>query len=105
MCSGPHMLRKSASRQHSHKAQRTERATRSLRIISNKKALARDKRTQRGVEAVGRKGRGSDDEFEGTQLPKSKASDRKEVDSEECHSAVEADLLTAKKGTQIQGNV
>ncbi|RRT58278.1 hypothetical protein B296_00015904 [Ensete ventricosum] len=56
-----------------------------------------------GVEAVGRKGRGSDDEFGGTQLPKSKASDRKEVDSEECHSAVEADLLTAKKGTRIVG--
>ncbi|RZS01044.1 hypothetical protein BHM03_00030840 [Ensete ventricosum] len=40
-----------------------------------------------GVEAGGRKGRESDDESRGAQLPKSKASIRKEVDSEECHSA------------------
>ncbi|RWV96615.1 hypothetical protein GW17_00040657 [Ensete ventricosum] len=38
-----------------------------------------------GVEAGGRKGRGSDDESSGAQLPKSKASVRKEVDSEEHH--------------------
>ncbi|RRT44545.1 hypothetical protein B296_00038899 [Ensete ventricosum] len=57
-----------------------------------------------GVEAGGRKGRGSDDESSGAQLPKSKASVRKEVDSEERHSAVEANLLIAKEGTQMQGN-
>ncbi|RRT77292.1 hypothetical protein B296_00008808 [Ensete ventricosum] len=57
----------------------------------------------KGVEAGGRKGRGSDDESGGAQLPKSKASIRK-VDSKECHSAAEADLPIAKKGTQMQGN-
>ncbi|RZR90955.1 hypothetical protein BHM03_00018966 [Ensete ventricosum] len=57
-----------------------------------------------GVEASGRKGRGSDDESSETQLPKSKASVRKEVDSEEHHSAVEADLPIAKKGMKMQGN-
>ncbi|RRT35328.1 hypothetical protein B296_00019194 [Ensete ventricosum] len=50
-----------------------------------------------GVEAGGRKRRGSDDESSGAQLPKSKASVRKEVDSEEHHNAVEVDLLIAKK--------
>ncbi|RZR74091.1 hypothetical protein BHM03_00032063 [Ensete ventricosum] len=40
-----------------------------------------------GVEAGGRKGRGSDNESSGAQLPKSKASVRKEVDSKERHSA------------------
>ncbi|RZR93721.1 hypothetical protein BHM03_00022277 [Ensete ventricosum] len=58
----------------------------------------------RGVEAGGQKGRGSDDESKGSQLPKSKASTTKEVDSKECHSVVEADLLIAKKGTQMQCN-
>ncbi|RWV87490.1 hypothetical protein GW17_00050507 [Ensete ventricosum] len=56
------------------------------------------------VEAGGRKGRGSDDESSGAQLPKSKASVRKEVDSEEHHSAVEADLLIMKEGMHMQGN-
>ncbi|RZS05267.1 hypothetical protein BHM03_00035743 [Ensete ventricosum] len=51
-----------------------------------------------GVEAGGRKRQGSDDESNGAQLPKSKASVRKEVDSEEHHNAVKADLLIAKKG-------
>ncbi|RWW84427.1 hypothetical protein BHE74_00006954 [Ensete ventricosum] len=50
------------------------------------------------VEAGGRKWRGSDDESSGAQLPKSKASVRKEVDSEEHHSATKADLLVAKEG-------
>ncbi|RWW11907.1 hypothetical protein GW17_00024451 [Ensete ventricosum] len=49
-----------------------------------------------GVKVVGRKGRGSDDESSGAQLPKSKASVRKEVDSKEHHSAAEADLPIAK---------
>ncbi|RZS05143.1 hypothetical protein BHM03_00035598 [Ensete ventricosum] len=35
---------------------------------------------------------------------KSKDKAEKEVDLEECHSAVEADLLIAKKRTQMQGN-
>ncbi|RWW44319.1 hypothetical protein BHE74_00049923 [Ensete ventricosum] len=38
----------------------------------------------KGVEASGRKGRESNDESKGAQLPKSKASIRKEVDSKEC---------------------
>ncbi|RZS23854.1 hypothetical protein BHM03_00056854 [Ensete ventricosum] len=54
-----------------------------------------------GVEAGGRKGRGSDNESSGAQLPKSKASVRKEVDSEEHHSDVEADLPIAKEGIQM----
>ncbi|RRT35956.1 hypothetical protein B296_00047752, partial [Ensete ventricosum] len=52
----------------------------------------------------GRKGRGSDNESSGAQLPKSKASVRKEVDSKERHSAVEADLPIAKEGMQMQVN-
>ncbi|RWW18039.1 hypothetical protein GW17_00017993 [Ensete ventricosum] len=54
-----------------------------------------------GVEVGGRKGRGSDDESSVAQLPKSKASVRKEVDSEEHHTAVEADLPIAKEGMQM----
>ncbi|RZS19518.1 hypothetical protein BHM03_00051908 [Ensete ventricosum] len=54
-----------------------------------------------GVEAGGRKERGSDDESSGAQLPKSKASGRKEVDSEEHHSAAEADLPIAKEEMQM----
>ncbi|RRT42117.1 hypothetical protein B296_00011240 [Ensete ventricosum] len=50
-----------------------------------------------GVEAGGRKGRGSDDESSGAQLPKSKASVRKEVGSEEHHSTIEADLPITKE--------
>ncbi|RZS00648.1 hypothetical protein BHM03_00030372 [Ensete ventricosum] len=57
-----------------------------------------------GVEADSRKGRGSDDESSGAQLPKSKASVRKEVHSEEHHSAAEENLLIAKEGIQMQGN-
>ncbi|RWW41618.1 hypothetical protein BHE74_00052884 [Ensete ventricosum] len=53
---------------------------------------------------VGRKGRGSDDESSGAQLPKSKALVRKEVDSKEHHSAAEADLPIVKEGVQMQGN-
>ncbi|RRT41210.1 hypothetical protein B296_00057051 [Ensete ventricosum] len=41
----------------------------------------------------------------GAQLPKSKASVRKEVDSEEHHSAIDADLSIVKEGIQMQGNV
>ncbi|RRT47832.1 hypothetical protein B296_00008522 [Ensete ventricosum] len=57
-----------------------------------------------GVEAGGRKGRESDDESSGAQLPKSKVSVRKEVDSEECHSTAKADLSIAKEGMKMQGN-
>ncbi|RWW73671.1 hypothetical protein BHE74_00018436 [Ensete ventricosum] len=39
----------------------------------------------------------SESKAEGAQLPKSKASIRKEVDSEECHSVAEVDLPNAKK--------
>ncbi|RWW45339.1 hypothetical protein BHE74_00048827 [Ensete ventricosum] len=39
-----------------------------------------------------------DDESIGARLPKSKASARKGVDSEESHSAAEADLLITKEG-------
>ncbi|RRT31856.1 hypothetical protein B296_00039964 [Ensete ventricosum] len=56
-----------------------------------------------GVEAGGRKERGSDDESNGAQLPKSKVSVRKE-DLEEHHSAIEADLPIAKEWMQMQGN-
>ncbi|RRT31537.1 hypothetical protein B296_00049185 [Ensete ventricosum] len=57
-----------------------------------------------GVEVGGRKGQGSDDESSEAQLPKNKASVRKEVDSEEHHSAVEVDLPIVKEGMQMQGN-
>ncbi|RRT63651.1 hypothetical protein B296_00016184 [Ensete ventricosum] len=57
-----------------------------------------------GVEAGGRKGRGSDNESSGAQLPQSKAWVRKEVDSEELDSVVEADLPIAKEGMQMQSN-
>ncbi|RWW12360.1 hypothetical protein GW17_00023977 [Ensete ventricosum] len=40
----------------------------------------------------------------GLNYPKSKASVRKEVDSEEHHSATEADLSIVKEGMQMQGN-
>ncbi|RWW15570.1 hypothetical protein BHE74_00042650 [Ensete ventricosum] len=48
-------------------------------------------------EAGGRKGRGSDDESSGAQLPKSKVSVRKEVDLKEHHRAAEADLPITKE--------
>ena len=54
-----------------------------------------------GVEAGGRKGRGTDDESRVTQLPKNQASVRMEMDSEECHSAAKANLPITKKGTQM----
>ncbi|RWV89825.1 hypothetical protein GW17_00048008 [Ensete ventricosum] len=54
-----------------------------------------------GVELGGRKGRGSDYESSGAQLPKSKALVRKEVESEEHHSAVEVDLPIMKEGMQM----
>ncbi|RZS24434.1 hypothetical protein BHM03_00057501 [Ensete ventricosum] len=57
-----------------------------------------------GVEASGQKLQRSDDESRGAQLPKSKASVKKEVDLEGCHSATEVDLLITKKGMQMQGN-
>ncbi|RWV81438.1 hypothetical protein GW17_00057141 [Ensete ventricosum] len=57
-----------------------------------------------GVEAGGRKGRGNDDKSSGAQLPKSKVSVIKEVDSEEHHSVAEADLPIMKKEMQMQGN-
>ncbi|RRT34807.1 hypothetical protein B296_00053954 [Ensete ventricosum] len=57
-----------------------------------------------GVEVGGRKGRGSDDESSGAQLPKSKVTVRKEVDSEEHHNIVEADLPIMKEGMHMQGN-
>ncbi|RWV86356.1 hypothetical protein GW17_00051764, partial [Ensete ventricosum] len=57
-----------------------------------------------GVEVGGRKGQGSNDESSGAQLPKSKASARKEVDSEEHHSVAEVDLSIVKEGIQMQGN-
>ncbi|RWW29112.1 hypothetical protein GW17_00006377 [Ensete ventricosum] len=44
----------------------------------------------------------SEDKADGAQLPKSKASVRKEVDSEERHSAAEADLPIAKEGMKMQ---
>ncbi|RRT78100.1 hypothetical protein B296_00008214 [Ensete ventricosum] len=53
-------------------------------------------REYRDVEAGGQKGRGSDKESKGAQLPESKASIRMEVDLEECHSVVEADLPITK---------
>ncbi|RWW40666.1 hypothetical protein BHE74_00053900 [Ensete ventricosum] len=52
----------------------------------------------------GRKEYESDDESKRAQLPKSKALVRNEVESEEYRSAAEADLLVAKKGSQMQGN-
>ncbi|RRT84816.1 hypothetical protein B296_00003200 [Ensete ventricosum] len=58
----------------------------------------------KSIEADGRKRRGSAYESKGTQLPKSQAMVRMEVYSEECHSAIEANLPIAKKGTQMQGN-
>ncbi|RZR90963.1 hypothetical protein BHM03_00018970 [Ensete ventricosum] len=54
-----------------------------------------------GVKVCGRKGRGSDDEPGGAQLPKSRVSVGKEVDLEECHSMTEADLPIVKKGMQM----
>ncbi|RWW33530.1 hypothetical protein GW17_00001743 [Ensete ventricosum] len=49
------------------------------------------------VEASGQKGRRSDDKSSGAQLPTNKASIRKNMNSEECHSAAEADLPMVRK--------
>ncbi|RRT67444.1 hypothetical protein B296_00018506 [Ensete ventricosum] len=58
----------------------------------------------RGISPSGRKERGSDDESSGAQLPKSKASIRKDVDSEEHHSTTETDLPITNEEMLIQGN-
>ncbi|RWW02237.1 hypothetical protein GW17_00034683 [Ensete ventricosum] len=55
-----------------------------------------------GVEVGGRKGRGSGDESSGAQLPKSKASIRKEVDSEEHHSAAERIYRSRRNGCRCK---
>ncbi|RRT84155.1 hypothetical protein B296_00013620 [Ensete ventricosum] len=55
-------------------------------------------REHRGVEAGSRKGRGSDDEFRGAQLPKNKVSIRLEVDSEECYNAQRRVYRLPRKG-------
>ncbi|RRT79442.1 hypothetical protein B296_00001590 [Ensete ventricosum] len=57
------------------------------------------------VKASGRKGQGSDNESSGAQLPKSKASVRKKVDSEEHQSAIEVNLPIEKEGIQMQSNL
>ncbi|RWW39339.1 hypothetical protein BHE74_00055344 [Ensete ventricosum] len=49
------------------------------------------------VEAGGRKGRGSDNESNEAQLPKNKVSVRKEVESEEHHSAAEGIYRSRRK--------
>ncbi|RRT47952.1 hypothetical protein B296_00044604 [Ensete ventricosum] len=46
----------------------------------------------------------SEDKAEGAQLPKSKTLVRKEVDLEEYHSVIEADLPIAKEEMQMQDN-
>ncbi|RWW84608.1 hypothetical protein BHE74_00006776 [Ensete ventricosum] len=46
----------------------------------------------------------SKDKANWAQLSKSKASARKEVDSEEHHSAAEVDLQIVKEGMQMHGN-
>ncbi|RRT68013.1 hypothetical protein B296_00006913 [Ensete ventricosum] len=56
----------------------------------------------KGVEASGRKGRGSDGESSGAQLPKSKVLVRKEIDSEECHSTIKANLSMVRKGRKCE---
>ncbi|RZR92849.1 hypothetical protein BHM03_00021213 [Ensete ventricosum] len=61
-------------------------------------------KAHRGVEADGQKGRRSDSKSKGTQLPKSYVLVIMEVDSEECHSAIEANLPITKKETRMQGN-
>ncbi|RRT81912.1 hypothetical protein B296_00011870 [Ensete ventricosum] len=57
-------------------------------------------REYRGVEVDTRKGRESDDKSKRAQPPKSKTLVKKEVDSEECHNVVEANLPIMKKGTR-----
>ncbi|RRT34957.1 hypothetical protein B296_00053873 [Ensete ventricosum] len=55
-----------------------------------------------GVEVGGRKGRGSDDESNEAQLPKNKVSVRKEVESEEHHSAAEGIYRSRRKGCRCK---
>ncbi|RWW02827.1 hypothetical protein GW17_00034067 [Ensete ventricosum] len=55
----------------------------------------------KSVQVGGRKGRVSDDESRGAQLPKSKVSVRKVVDSEECHNTAKVDLPIVKKEMQV----
>ncbi|RWW53538.1 hypothetical protein BHE74_00039966 [Ensete ventricosum] len=56
------------------------------------------------LKQVVRRGEEATTSSEGLNYPKSKVSVRKEVDSEERHSAVEADLPIAKEATQMQDN-
>ncbi|RWV77651.1 hypothetical protein GW17_00061491 [Ensete ventricosum] len=48
------------------------------------------------------KDKADNDESNGAQLPKNKALVRKEMDSEECYSATEADLPIARKGRRCK---
>ncbi|RWW46760.1 hypothetical protein BHE74_00047287 [Ensete ventricosum] len=57
-----------------------------------------------GVEASVERGKEATTSPEGLNYLKSKVSIRKEVDSEEPHGAVEANLPIAKEGMQMQGN-
>ncbi|RWW52901.1 hypothetical protein BHE74_00040648 [Ensete ventricosum] len=61
-------------------------------------------RQVRGQGRVVERGEEATTSPEGLSYPKSKASIRKEVDSEEHHSAAEADLPIVKEGTQMQDN-
>ncbi|RRT47796.1 hypothetical protein B296_00037494 [Ensete ventricosum] len=61
-------------------------------------------RRHSGVEQVVERDEEATTSPEGLSYPKSKLLGRKEVDSEERHSAVEADLPIAKEGMQMQGN-
>ncbi|RWW41878.1 hypothetical protein BHE74_00052609 [Ensete ventricosum] len=63
----------------------------------------KSKEKAEGVEAGGRKWRGSDDESRGVRYPKA-VSTIMELDSKECNSATEAGLPIAKKGMPMQGN-
>ncbi|RWW89690.1 hypothetical protein BHE74_00001275 [Ensete ventricosum] len=76
-----------------------QRATRELDCFSAHIRLREPGKSEDKAEWS--KGRGSDDESSGAQLPKSKASARKEMDSEEHHSAAEVDLLIAKEGMKM----
>ncbi|RZR72460.1 hypothetical protein BHM03_00013695 [Ensete ventricosum] len=64
--------------------------------------LFKGARKVRGQGQVVERGEKATTSPEGLNYPKSKASVRKEVGSEECHSVAEADLPIAKKGMQIQ---
>ncbi|RWW60013.1 hypothetical protein BHE74_00033022 [Ensete ventricosum] len=64
----------------------------------------RQVRGQGRVKQVVERGEEATTSLEGLSYPKSKASVRREVDSEECQSAAEADLPIVKKRIQMQGN-